>query len=98
MAYQVIYKKRFSNKLVKLLKYLEKDWDQKVASDFLIKLERRIDTIRKYPLIGKPSSKNPEIRAILISKHNRLYYKFSNSRITIMNMYDTRANPKNSPY
>ncbi len=59
MAYQVIYKKRFNNKLVKLLKYLEKNWDQKVASEFLTKLERRIDTMRKQPLIGKPSSINP---------------------------------------
>ena len=39
MAYQVIYKKRFNDKLVKLLKYLEKNWGQKVASDFLTKLQ-----------------------------------------------------------
>lgn len=98
MAYQVIYKKKFNNKLVKLLKYLEKNWGQKVSSDFLTKLERRIDTMRHAPLIGKASSKNPAIRAILITKHNRLYYKFSNNRIIIINMYDTRANPKNNPY
>ncbi len=98
MAYQIIYKKRFSNKLIKLLKYLEKNWNPKVASDFLRKLERRIDTIRKQPLVGKPSYKNPAIRAILITKHNRLYYKFSNNRIIIINMYDTRSDPKNNPY
>ena len=29
MAYKIIYKKRFSNKLVKLLEYLEKNWGNK---------------------------------------------------------------------
>ncbi len=45
MAYKIIYKKRFSNKLVKLLEYLEKKWGNKVASDLLIKLEKRTTTL-----------------------------------------------------
>ena len=98
MAYQIIYKKRFSNKLVKLLEYLEKHWGSKVAMDFLNKLDKRTNTLRMQPFIGKPSEINPAIRTILVSKQNRLYYKCSNNTVIILNMYDTRINPKKNPY
>jgi hypothetical protein len=47
MAYKVIYKKRFNNKLIKLLQYLEQKWGQKVANDFLSKLDKRIGTLKQ---------------------------------------------------
>ena len=98
MAYKVIYKKRFINKLVKLLQYIEGEWGQKVAEEFLDKLDRRIATLKELPLIGKPSERKPEVRTILITKHNRLYYKLTNTAIIILSMYDTRSNPKKNPY
>lgn len=98
MAYKVIYKKRFSNKLIKLLQYLENEWGQKTAFEFLNKMDKRIGTLKEQPFIGKPSGRKPEVRTVLITKHNRIYYKFSNNTIIILNMYDTRRNPKNNPY
>lgn len=98
MAHKIIYKKRFSNKLVKLLEYLEKNWGNQVAENFLTKLDKRITTLKTQPFIGKPSAKNPVIRTILISRHNRLYYKYNNNTVIILNMYDTRKNPKKNPY
>lgn len=81
MAYKVIYKKRFNSKLIKLLQYLEKEWGQTVAIEFLNKLDRRIETLKQQPLIGKRSQKKPEVRAISITKYNRLYYKFNLTRL-----------------
>ena len=98
MAYKIIYKKRFNNKLIKLLEYLDKEWNYKVAQDFLEKLDKRINTLKKQPLVGKLSLKKVGIRAILITKHNRLYYKIANDTIIVLNMYDTRSNPKKNPY
>ncbi len=40
MAYEIILKKRFTNKLIKVLAYLEQEWSQKVAADFLKKKNR----------------------------------------------------------
>lgn len=98
MAYKIIYKKRFSNKLIKLLQYLEKEWGQKAAIEFLSKIEKRTDTLKEQPFIGKPSHQKPEIRTILITKYNRIYYKFHNNTVIILNMFDTRRNPKKNPY
>lgn len=98
MAYKVVYKKRFNNKLIKLLIYLEEKWNHQVAEEFLITLDKRINTLKHQPFVGKHSVTKPGIRAILITKHNRLYYKFNNTTIIIINMYDTRTNPKKNPY
>ena len=98
MAYKIIYKRRFNNKLVKLLQYLENEWNQNTAAEFLNKLDTRIGTLKEHPFIGKASAAKPEVRAILITKHNKLYYKFSNNKVIIINMYDTRKSPKKNPY
>jgi hypothetical protein len=62
MAYQIIVKKRFTNKVQKVLVYLEKEWLQKVAADFLIKIDRRIELLTKQPFVGKSSSKIKNVR------------------------------------
>lgn len=98
MAYQIIVKKRFTNKVQKVLAYLEKEWSHKVAADFLIKIDRRFALLTKQPTIGKPSSKIKKIRGLLITRHNKLYYTIEDDKVIILNMYDTRINPKKNPY
>lgn len=57
MAYQIVYKKRFTNKLVELLQYLESEWNEKVATDFLNKLDNRIEILRNTLLLGNICNK-----------------------------------------
>jgi len=98
MAYQIIVKKRFTSKVQKVLAYLEKEWSHKVAADLLIKIDRRFALLTKQPTIGKPSSKIKKIRGLLITRHNKLYYTIEDDKVIILNMYDTRINPKKNPY
>jgi plasmid stabilization system protein ParE len=98
MAYQVVVKKRFTNKVQKVLAYLEKEWSNTVAEDFLLKIDRRIELLIKHPTIGAPSAKVKDIRGFLITRHNRIYYKIKGDKVIILNMYDTRMNPKKNPY
>jgi plasmid stabilization system protein ParE len=98
MAYQIVIKKRFTNKVQKTLAYLEKEWSHKIAEDFLIKIDRRIDLLTKKPHVGALSSKVKDVRGLLITRHNRLYYKIKDDKVIILNMYDTRMNPKKNLY
>ncbi|MEP7372678.1 MAG: type II toxin-antitoxin system RelE/ParE family toxin [Chitinophagaceae bacterium] len=98
MAYQIIVKKRVTNKIQKILAYPEKEWSHKVAADFMLKIDRRIQLLTKQPLIGAPSTKIKEISGLLITRHNRLYYKIEGDKVIILNMYDTRMNPQKNPY
>jgi plasmid stabilization system protein ParE len=98
MAYEVIIKKRFSGKVVKVLTYLEKEWSKQVAATFLTKIDRRIELLKNQPHIGAASTKVKGIRGILITRHNKMYYKIAGNKVVILNMYDTRMNPKKNPY
>jgi len=98
MAYQIIFKKCFTNKLVKLLAYLEQEWSHKVAASFLKKIDYRIQQLSKQPLTGISSEKIQGIRSVFITRHNRLYYKMKGKKVIVLNMYDTRMNPKKKKY
>ena len=88
MAYEISFNKRFENKLVSLLAYLEKEWGKKVADDFLHKVDLRIISLQHHPFIGTLTTIK-KVRGIHITKHNRIYYKVVNNKVTILNLYDT---------
>jgi len=81
MAYEIVIKKRFTNKVLGVIDYLEKEWGKKVAQVFLDKVRTRINAIQSHV-------KN--VRSTLITKHNRLYYRVVENKIYILNLYDTR--------
>lgn len=98
MAYEVVLKKRFLNKVQRVLSYLEKEWTAGVANDFLSKVNYHLDLLSKQPHIGAISTKEKDVRGLLITRHNKLYYTVKGSKVIILNMYDTRMNPKRNPY
>jgi plasmid stabilization system protein ParE len=98
MANNVIVKKRFTKKITVLLKYLEKEWGRKTAVAFENKLHKRILQLAEQPYIGKPSEVFPQVRSVLVTKHNRMYYRVQGDCIEIINLYDTRRNPKKNPF
>ncbi|MBD0333115.1 MAG: type II toxin-antitoxin system RelE/ParE family toxin [Chitinophagaceae bacterium] len=98
MAFKIIVKKRFTNKLIKLLYYLEAEWGKPVADRFVDKLEKRLDSLSQQPFTGAESEYFKNVRSILITRHNRLYYRIKESTIEVINLYDTRMNPKRNPY
>jgi len=98
MAYKIIVKKKFTAKLIKLLFYLEAEWGKTVANRFENKVEKRLDNLSKHPFTGAESAYFKNVRSILITKHNRLYYRIRETTIEVINMYDTRMNLKKNPY
>jgi hypothetical protein len=52
----------------------------------------------KEPDEGRNSSKVPEVQWILITKHNKLYYRIEGDIIYMITLFDTRQNPKKNRY
>ena len=97
MAQKIIYKKRFLKKLDKLLTYLEKEWSLQATSDFLDKLEEKIEFIKTQPETGAVTLyKN--VRYVLVTGKNRIYYRIVEDRIEVLNMIDTRRDPRKNPF
>jgi plasmid stabilization system protein ParE len=97
MAYTLVIKKRFQNKLLKVLEYLEEEWNMDVASKFVLTVEKRLSGLLTTPFSGAATGFKG-VRSIFLTKQNRIYYKVSGSQIIILNMYDTRINPERNPY
>ena len=90
MAYKIVAKKRFVLKLEKILSYLEQEWGGKVSGNFLDKVDKRIESLKHHPYIGAPSHIIRNARGILVTKHNRLFYKIEGKTIILLDIYDTR--------
>ncbi len=94
IVYKIIFKERFQNKLQNLLTYIENEFGLLVAQRFAKQLDKKFITLQQQPFIVKPSVYVQNVRSIPAGKHNRLYYRIEGNKIIIMNMYDSRINPK----
>ena len=94
MVYKIIIKKRFGNKLEHVLKYIEDEFGLLIAQKFADQLQQKFHTLQHQPFIGRQSPTFSQIRSIPLEKQNRIYYRIQKDKIIIINMYDTRINPK----
>jgi plasmid stabilization system protein ParE len=69
-----------------------------VADEFSDVLFKRLDALALQPFTGKPSTRKTNTRSLLITKHNRVFYKVDGQTIKVVNMFDTRTNPRKNPY
>ena len=74
--------------------YLLKEWSLEVANN----VEQRVQNLSSFPHIGIAPLKDPSIRSIIITKHNKLYYRIGSEKIEILDIFDTRQNPKKNKY
>lgn len=93
MAYEVILNKRFSDKMLRVLDYLEAEWGKRVANEFLNTIYTRIDMLQINPFIGAPTGIGA-VRSIHVTKHNRIFYRVKGKQVIILNLYDTRSNDR----
>jgi plasmid stabilization system protein ParE len=98
MEKKVIITRRFRNNTLRVYQYLLKEFSPKTAYRFLEQLEKRIEFIIKNPETGKKSTKRKNIRSILFTPHNQIFYRYQKNQIEILCLFDMRRNPKKRPY
>jgi plasmid stabilization system protein ParE len=81
-----------------VVEYLLKEWPTDIAVKFVETTQARIETLSIFPHIGIASDKEPGIRSIVLSKHNKLYYRASDKQIEILNIFDTRQDISKNKY
>ncbi len=98
MAYKIELTQRFLNKLLELLTFLENECGLKVAAAFQNKLDKKLSALRHLPGLGSPTFKRPGIRKLIITKHNKIYYRVKGDTIYIITLFDTRQNPNRNKF
>jgi plasmid stabilization system protein ParE len=86
--------KRASNKLEKLLEYLELEWSLKVKNDFIKKLDKSLKRVQKFPESCQQTDFIKGLHMLVITKQTSLFYRFDSKNITIVTLFDNRMDPK----
>jgi plasmid stabilization system protein ParE len=94
MAYEIVWTKNAREDFHEIIKYLRKDWSHEIAENFVIEFYSKLDIISNYPFAGTVSLKEKDVRKILITKHNALYYKIEKDTIRLLDFFDTRQDPE----
>jgi plasmid stabilization system protein ParE len=98
MVYKIIFKKRFENRLRKVLAYLEVEFGVLIAKKFADQVELKFTTLEQQPYMGRRSASFKNVRSILVGKQNRIYYRVESNKIIVMNMLETRMDAKRNKY
>jgi len=93
MPKEVVWSPLSENDFAGILEYLNENWDEKVANQFIDLTENILVQIsvnpRQFPIIYKKG----KIRKCVMTKHNSMFYRDSKSHIDILRIFDTRQDP-----
>jgi plasmid stabilization system protein ParE len=93
MRREIIFSKNAEKSLIDLLEYLEFKWSIKVREKFISKLDKSIYLIQNEPEIFPKSQINKNQHKCVMSKQTTIYYRYTNKKISILSLFDTRQNP-----
>ncbi|MDQ3193468.1 MAG: type II toxin-antitoxin system RelE/ParE family toxin [Bacteroidota bacterium] len=97
MAYKIVWTKNAREDLKEIVSYLTETWSFETAQNFITELYSKLDILSNYPYSGRPSL-NKNIRKILITKHNYLYYKIEDDKVRLLDFFDNRQDPDKDKY
>lgn len=94
MVREIVWTKRANYKFNTILEYLELEWGDRVTRNFIKRTYDIIQLISENPELGTLENQERNIRGFLLTKHNRLFYRFTNTELIVLNFFDTRSGPK----
>jgi plasmid stabilization system protein ParE len=85
---------RAMKKLDSLLVFLEAEWSAEVKHEFVLKLDKSLKQIQKLPDSFPESDKIRGLRKCVVTKQTTIFYKYSETTIDVVTIFDNRQNPK----
>ena len=98
MAYQISWTDIALQDYKRVIDYLLSEWSIEVATEFENIVNQKLINLSRHPFTGIKSEKNPLIRSMLFTKHNRLYYRVRDNNIELLSIIDTRKDSLQNPF
>ena len=98
MVKAIVWNRRASNNFNAIIEYLQSEWGDKVAKDFVNRTYRIIELIAVNPEMGSMEHFDKQIRGFVITKHNTLFYRIEDERLILLNFFDNRQDPGKKSY
>ena len=89
MAKEIKWTKTAAKNFDKVIDYLENNWPEKVVSNFVTRTFDLLELLAELPEIGELQDKTHQIRGILITKHNKLFYRIDKNMLIVLRIFDT---------
>lgn len=94
MAWMIVWTKDAEEKFDKIVSFLENEYSPKTAERFVKRINVKIDLLKLYPEIGRPSQKVKGVRMLNIHKHYRMFYRVKDNYVVIIDFFNTKQDPK----
>ncbi|MBK7762600.1 MAG: type II toxin-antitoxin system RelE/ParE family toxin [Bacteroidetes bacterium] len=98
MALIIFWSKQADQKFDSILDYLQNEFGEKVATNFLISVHNFLNLLAKFPELGTEENSELCIRGFVIAKQVTLFYQIKSDTIILLNFYDNRQDPKRKKY
>lgn len=98
MAYKIEVTLKFEKSTAKTFQWLLKEWSERSAASFKVKVAEAIQRIGTLPKTGRISSRAKNIRSVPVTKHNRIYYRILKDKIQILDIIELKQDPKGNKY
>jgi plasmid stabilization system protein ParE len=98
MAYRIQISKRFEVNTRKVYEYIAEEFGIAVANEFTERLYSRIYSLLITPFSGIVCDAEKGTRKIVISKHNKVYYRISGDTVFVLTLFSSKLNPSKNRY
>ncbi|MBK9332069.1 MAG: type II toxin-antitoxin system RelE/ParE family toxin [Ignavibacteria bacterium] len=85
--------KRAEKKYRLIKEYIRTEWGVSVESAFEQRTKDFFYLLKDFPKQGSLEIKEKQIRAILLTKHTKIFYRIKGNRIIILTFFDVRQDP-----
>jgi plasmid stabilization system protein ParE len=96
MALRVRWTGKALKRFDSIVTFLNKDWGARVTEQFVKRTFELLYLISEHPLIGTLESEEMSIRGLVVTKHNKIFYRIDDKKqeIILLNIYDNRSSAK----
>ena len=94
MAFIVNFAVESAEQIEKNVDYLSEYWTEKIASDFVKKINFKGSFIKEFPHLYPLTQFRKNVRRCVITKQISMYYKTLKDGVLVISVFDTRQSPK----
>jgi len=91
--YKIYWSKHALAELKEVYTYLETAWTFQELKNLALKIEKTISFISGNPELYPRIAKDNQVRRVVVTKHNILYYRVYKQNIEIISFFTTSKNP-----
>ena len=92
-GYSLFWTNEANDNYDNIIIYLDSNWSIKEKSDFVKKLEKRLEVIKQFPEIFPKSFLYANTHRSVLTEQITIYYSIENQIIKILSLFDVRQDP-----